>query len=159
MDEAFWRVINRSIHPESTIADIDNLFIEKSDQGMSSIQYDHLLKESDIDGKGYDDWALWLKSHSDRDVPYYGSVTGEREMIRWNTDMINLELQFYFITDRYSKKSGVKVGLTKEQVERILGKPNTQSDAIWAYLTGDYLTFWLFFEDDKVKYMMRRMPA
>jgi len=113
-------------------------------------------EQSSINGKEYDLWSQWLEEASPGEyIPFFSNLTGRIEAIRWHEGVIQLDSEIYFVSDQYSTKEGIKVGLTKRQVEQILGEPNRQTETAWGYLTGDLVTFWLYFEEDKVKYMKR----
>jgi hypothetical protein len=81
----------------------------------------------------------------------YTSIYGE--------GIIQSDLLITFSSPDFSTKDGIKVGLTKEQVLKKLGKPNLMLKSEWSYLVGDYLKFKLLFDHNKVKFMSLRIPV
>ncbi|RUS47447.1 hypothetical protein [Cohnella sp. AR92] len=126
------------------------------DEGFR-VDFDLLL----IDGLDYDGWEKKLSKLTPHlSIPYYDNVTnGVSYATAYQEGILHADLQIAFSSPDYATGGDIRVGMAKKQVQNAIGKPNLQVNSQWSYLIGDYLKFYLLFEDDKVKYMVYRMPV
>lgn len=74
-------------------------------------------------------------------------------------NLIALNSQLVFASSQYKTVDGVGVGSLEDEVLKKLGKPNLKTKTGWGYKSGDYVRFYLYFEEGVVKYMSINMPS
>jgi hypothetical protein len=165
MNDRFWMLVNQLLYPDSLLAQLyaTQLQIEAQGQINEDVRRDGLLRpfeKSFIEDMEYNGWEKWLTRHTEgqRAIPYFSTLTEQMEAFRSNTDVVQWDLGIYFVTDRYSSTDGVKVGISKDEARQLLGNPAVENAYSWGYRTGDFVTFYLYFDKDRVKYVVFRMP-
>lgn len=113
-----------------------------------------------IDGLDFKGWqqkltqetALWK-------IPFYDNDSAQvSEVINISDKIVMLPGQIVFMDRTHQTKNGIKIGMSKNEVERILDVKALKLPTRWSYKVGDYYTFHLYFEQDKVAFLVLTRP-
>jgi hypothetical protein len=162
-----YRFFAKELEPESEFGELVKLQNAAYEELLlkESPTYDESFRQDSdkmtIGGKDYNAWEKELNQRTpERSVPYFDPLRdGISHTSVYPDGIILSDLLITFSTTQYSTKDGIKVGLTKAQVLKMLGEPNMKLKTEWSYFQGDYLKFKLLFQDDKLKYIELRMPV
>ncbi|GGH40660.1 hypothetical protein [Paenibacillus segetis] len=113
-----------------------------------------------MDGLDFNGWETKLKdAESVWTISFYDEGTGEvKKAQKFDHGIIMLNRQIIFTNDVYETGDGVKVGLTIDQVMDKLGPWAMKLVSRWSYKVGDYYNFHLYFDLNKVKYIVLSQP-
>ncbi|MCI3920659.1 hypothetical protein MO973_10480 [Paenibacillus sp. TRM 82003] len=112
-----------------------------------------------VEGKDFDVWAKELAAAKPiRETKFYGFAGTLEPMAEYADGILKLNLAVAFTEPGAATPDGVEVGATKEEAREKLGEPNAEAANVWSYKIGDYLRFYLYFEEDAVVAMMHTMP-
>ncbi|GGD54040.1 hypothetical protein [Paenibacillus nasutitermitis] len=166
-DDQVMLLMHGLFRPESALALVDRIMAQASkemNENDTNIDESFLYERErfDIAGKDYNAWAD-ITANDDSysySIPYYDFVAEKMGSVREFTDkgLIVLQGNLVFLKDTVGTTDGIKVGMTKDQVMTILGKPNLKLNTRWSYKLGDYLKFHLYLENDQVVFMSLTMP-
>lgn len=114
----------------------------------------------EIDNKDYIAWQNQLrKSKPEHETRYYNYVENQTKTIAiYKVGIVELNRHILFMNDSVQTKDDIRVGSSRGEVLEKLGEPNVKLETQWSYMIGDYLKFHLYFDNDKVKYLVLRMP-
>lgn len=148
---------NQILEPNSIIAKISKSLVYEDIKRVNDSIYH--FSRLEVNGKDYVQWEKELtKLTKVKAIPYYG-MNEQIDFIEvYKEGIVKFDLKIVFTNDTYKTKDGITIGLTKDEVENKLGKPNSIAGNIWSYRRGDYLRFHIIFEGDKVKYLMETIP-
>jgi len=167
-DNQVTKLMHLYFNPDSKLATVARL------QQLDSIEYsmvedaalhfyEHLyeFERFNINNLDYHGWYKLVEEHDSTEqiglehniaIPYLTPLLYNAKLDILFSDA------FYFFSDQFETKDGIKVGLSKDEVLKKLGKPNYETSVRWSYYIGDYLKFHLYFEDDKIKVISLTLP-
>ncbi|RUT29655.1 hypothetical protein EJP77_14910 [Paenibacillus zeisoli] len=168
-DDQMLRLMSGLLEPDSDLAKVERLSAaaqEEVDRGEMK-RNDNLTYKAErlnVDGKDTNGWLsqLGLQSKSYTFAKrYYNSLTQRVSNVLYykETGIIASASEVIFLDSKFQTPDGIKVGLTKQQVQSKLGKPNMETDSSWDYRVGDSLKFHLYFENNEVIFISLTMPA
>lgn len=152
------------VHPQSLLGEINHLFEkdQREFEANSLVVDSHYieLEQTEIAEMDYDTWLTELKHvEPSLQLKYYDDGIEEvKELSVYSDGIVALNRQLLFMDEKYQTRSGVHVGISREEVLKKLGEANIKLDSRWSYKTGDYTTFHLYFEGHMVKWMSLTMP-
>lgn len=113
-----------------------------------------------IGGLDYRSWQQKLMKETSRwKIPFYDNGTAQiSEVINIADEVVMLPGQIVFMDPSYQTKDGIKLGMSKKEVQRIFGAKALKLPSRWSYKVGDYYVFHIYFEQDKVAFLVLTSP-
>lgn len=117
-------------------------------------------EQTEMGGLDFNGWETKLQdAEVIWKIPYYDDGTGEvKEARKFSNGILMLNRQIIFTNDSYATQDDVKVGITLDQVMTKLGPEALKLVSRWSYKVGDYYKFHLYYNDNKVKYIVISQP-
>lgn len=168
-DDQVLRLMSGLLEPDSDLAKVERLSAAAQEEvdrgemkGNDSLKYK--AERFNIDGKDTNGWLSQILFQSNSYTfakRYYNSLTKKMSVLLYykETGIISSESEVIFLDKSFQTPDGIKVGLTKQQVQSKLGKPNMEINSRWDYRVGDSLKFHLYFENNEVAFISLTMPA
>ncbi|USB32283.1 outer membrane protein assembly factor BamE [Paenibacillus sp. YPG26] len=168
-DDQVLRLMSGLLEPDTDLAKVERLSAkaqEEVDRGemKSNDKLTYKAERFNIDGK---DTAGWLSQIALQSISYtfskayYDALTQRVRHVLYykETGIFASASEVIFLNKNVQTPDGIQVGLTKQQVQSKLGKPNMETDSRWDYRVGDSLKFHLYFENNKVAFISLTLPA
>ncbi|MGG0825090.1 hypothetical protein ABE099_19675 [Paenibacillus turicensis] len=156
-------LMNRVIKRDEKLALYDHLKQQATIEEQQAVtdEADQIQAEQlQIDGLDFKGWqqkltqetALWK-------IPFYDNDTAQVSEVTKSTDeIVMLPGQIVFMDGTHQAKDGIKVGMPKNEVERILDVKPLKTSSRWSYKVGDYYIFHIYFQQDKVAFIVLNSP-
>lgn len=156
-------LMNRVIKRDEKLALYDHLKQQATIEEQQAVtdEADQIQAEQlQIDGLDFKGWqqkltqetALWK-------IPFYDNDTAQVSEVTKSTDeIVMLPGQIVFMDGTHQTKDGIKVGMPKNEVERILDVKPLKTSSRWSYKVGDYYIFHIYFQQDKVAFIVLNSP-
>lgn len=156
-------LMNRVLEQDKKLALFDHLKQQATieEQQAATDEADQIQAEQlQIDGLDFKGWqqkltqekALWK-------IPFYDNDSAQiSEVINIADEIVMLPGRIVFMDDAHQTKNGIKIGMSKNEVQRILDVKVLKLPSRWSYKVGDYYTFHLYFEQDKVAFLVLTRP-
>ena len=156
-------LMNRVMKRDTKLALFDRLKQEamiEEQQAVTDEADQMQAKQLQIDGLDFKGWqqkltqdtALWK-------IPFYDNDTAQvSEVAKSADEIVMLPGQIVFMDRSHQTKNGIKIGMSKNEVQRILDVKALKLPTRWSYKVGDYYTFHLYFEQDKVVFLVLTRP-
>ncbi|MER7797976.1 hypothetical protein [Microbacterium sp. NPDC096154] len=156
-------LMNRVLEQDKKLALFDHLKQQATieEQQATTDEADQIQAEQlqidELDFKGWQqkltqETALWK-------IPFYDNDSVQiSEVINIADEIVMLPGQIVFMDRSHKTKNGIKIGMSKNEVERILDVKTLKLPSRWSYKVGDYYTFHLYFEQDKVAFLVLTRP-
>lgn len=156
-------LMERLLRHDDRLALFDELSLQAKQEEEKSLRAEtegEHAEDVNIDGLDYSGWEQKLATEQSLwKIPFYDNDTGKiYEAIKSNDDVVKLYGQIIFTSDAHQSKDGVKVGLTKDQVDRILGSGVSKLPSKWSYKVGDYYRFHIYFKNDRAEFLVLSAP-
>ncbi|WP_336785249.1 hypothetical protein [Paenibacillus sp. MMO-177] len=167
-DDQVMLLMHGILQPDSKLAEIDKVFEQarlemENQEGGIDDTFSYKGERLAVADKPYNEWEqlLLLRSsvqpillghYYDDAVQAIGNVT------EYSDGVMQLNRSIVFMGSNYATSDGLAVGMSKEEVMEKLGKPNLQLDSRWSYKIGDYLKFHLYFDHNKIRYIVLSQP-
>ncbi|WP_433943752.1 hypothetical protein [Paenibacillus sp. SN-8-1] len=168
-DDQMLRLMSGLLEPDSDLGKVERLSVAAQeevdrDQMKRNDSLNYKSERLNINGKDTDGWLRQIAFQSNSYTyakRYYNSLTKNMSDLFYykETGIIASASEVIFLSKNFQTPDGIKVGLTKQQVQSKLGKPNMETDSSWDYRVGDSLKFHLYFENNKVSFISLTMPA
>ncbi|WP_028559200.1 hypothetical protein [Paenibacillus pinihumi] len=165
-DDQVYLLVNELLEPASGLGELESLLekskleLEKQDAPLNEKpKYD--AKRLVVGEKNFGQWEKELQSRKpDAKTPFYSDEIGQIQYIQYYDEGIyELNSLLIFKDERHKTPDGIHNGMSKQQVMDKLGKPNLETSTLWGYLTDDYLSLFLYFNDDKLAFMALPVPT
>lgn len=156
-------MMNRVLKRDEKLALIDHLMQQatiEEQHGVTDEAEEIQAEQLQIDGLDFKGWeqkltqetALWK-------IPFYNNDTAQvSEVIKSTDEIVMLPGKIIFMDGTHQTKDGIKVGMTKNEVERILDVKPLKTSNRWSYKVGDYYIFHIYFQQDKVAFIVLNSP-
>lgn len=156
-------LMNRVLERNKKLALFDQLRQDstKEEQLAAPNEPDEIQEEKlQVDGLNFEGWqqkltqetALWK-------IPFYDNDTAQiSEIINIAHEVVMLPGQIVFMDGSHQTKGGIKVGMAKNEVQRILGAKALKLQGKWSYKVGDYYIFHIYFKQDRVAFIVLTSP-
>ena len=153
------REIYAVIYPDSAIAQFvqaRNAVLSNSETGDEDRSNSYEPERLAVDGKTYYRWTEELAEMSaEVDLPYYTETSRLDSVRSYNEGaIISWDLLVAFTTDEYQTSDGISVGMTKDEVQELLGTPHIQTSLNWKYDVDNWDDLNLYFDGDVVQYVV-----
>ncbi|RRJ63121.1 hypothetical protein EHV15_09415 [Paenibacillus oralis] len=118
---------------------------------------------AEVEGLDFNGWEQRLAGEQAENVlwekPFYDDSTGRVKQARLFKDgVLALNRIIVFTTADHQTADGVKVGIGAGNVMDKLGPKALRLVSRWSYKVGDYYRFHVYFQDQKVKYIVLSQP-
>lgn len=163
-NDQFAMFIYGLVQPQSLLGEINHLFqkAQREFEANALVADSHYieLEQTEIEEMDYREWITELMHvEPSLQLKYYDDGIEEvKELSVYSDGIVALNRQLLFMDEKYQTRSGVHVGIFREEVLEKLGEPNIKLESRWGYKTGDHTTFHLYFEEDMVKWIGLTMP-
>lgn len=156
-------LMNRVMKRDEKLALYDHLKQQATIEEQQAVtdEADQIQAEQlQIDGLDFKGWqqkltqekALWK-------IPFYDNDTAQVSEVTKSTDeIVMLPGQIVFMDGTHQTKDGIKVGMPKNEVKRILDVKPLKTSSRWSYKVGDYYIFHIYFQQDKVAFIVLNSP-
>lgn len=116
-----------------------------------------------VEGLDFDGWEKRLAGEQAENVlwekPFYDDSEGQVKQARLYKDgVLALNRIIVFTMADHQTADGVKVGIGESGVMDKLGPKALRLVSRWSYKVGDYYRFHVYFQDQKVKYVVLSQP-
>lgn len=156
-------LMNRVLERDKRLALFDHLTQQATIEEQQAVtdEVDQIQAEQlQIGGLDFRGWQQKLTQETPLwKIPFYDNDSAQiSDVINIADEIVMLPGQIVFMNDAHQTKNGIKIGMSKNEVQRILDVKALKLPSRWSYKVGDYFTFHLYFEQDKVAFLVLTRP-
>ncbi|MBP1907595.1 hypothetical protein J2Z32_004272 [Paenibacillus turicensis] len=156
-------LMNRVLEQDKKLALFDHLKQQATieEQQDATDEADQIQAEQlQIDGLDFEGWQQKLTQETPLwKIPFYDNDSAQiSEVINIADEIVMLPGQIVFMDDAHQTKNGIKIGMSKNEVQRILDVKALKLPSRWSYKVGDYYIFHIYFQQDKVAFIVLNSP-